>query len=139
MLQKASRYGYLFFASVFLVGILMQVFFIGLSLLGGQPSWEAHELVGHSLSLAILPMLLLAYLGRMDRPVKPLTWLDFGVYVLLILAVTALRGIAPPLAALHPVLAVIMFSITAVLVSQAWQAVRAPERASSSVMEPGAA
>lgn len=128
MVRKVSRYGYLIVAVVFLVGILTQVFFAGLSLLGGQPSWGAHIALGHSLLLAALLLVAFAYLGRMKSRIKPLSWLTLVVYVLLADFVVFLRGSVPLVAALHPVLALVLFTLTAMLVSRAWQAIRSPER-----------
>lgn len=127
MVRNVSRYGYLIAAVVFVLGVLAQVFFVGLSLLGGRPSWGAHIALGHSLLLVALLLVLLAYLGRMERPVKPLTWVNLVVYLLLADFVVFLRGVAPFAAALHPVLALILFAVAAMLVSRAWRAVRSPK------------
>src|SRR5215203_2144829 len=101
---KISRYAYATVASLFVIGILTQVFLIGLSLLGGRPSWQTHIGLGHSLSIFALLMVILAYTGRLPRPLKPLTWLNFGVYILLADVVIFMRGSAPLVAAFHPVL-----------------------------------
>lgn len=127
-MQKASRYGYLVVAVLFMFGIMTQVFFVGLSLLGGRPSWNAHVELGHALGILTLLLVILAYTGRQERPIKPVTWLNLIVYLLLADVVIFLRGSAPLVAALHPVLAVSLFGTTGVLVSQAWRAVRSSER-----------
>lgn len=131
MVQKASRYSYLVLAALFLIGILTQVFFVGLSLLGGRSSWNVHVGLGHGLGLFALLMVILAYTGRMARPVKPLTWLNFVIYILLADVVVFLRGEAPFVAALHPVLAVILFGVAGTLVNLARQTVRLFERSPS--------
>src|SRR5690606_39302478 len=105
VIVRAARYGYLGMATLFLVGIVAQVFFIGLSLLGRRPSWGEHSALGHMLLLPVLFMVILAYLGRMKRPVKSLTWLTFLNYLLLVTAVF-LRWSVPVVAAVEPVLAI---------------------------------
>jgi hypothetical protein len=116
-----SRYAYTVAAWLFVLGILTQVFLIGLSLLGGRPGWQTHVGLGHSLSILVLLMVILAYTGRMPRPVKPLTWLALVTYVLLADVVIFMRGSAPLVAALHPVLAVLLFGIAGFLAIWAWR------------------
>lgn len=121
---KRSRYAYAAAAWLFAVGILTQVFLIGLSLLGGRPSWQTHIGLGHGLAIAPLMMIVFAYIGRLPRPMKPLTWLALVVYVLLADVVTFLREMAPLVAALHPVLAVLLFGVVGFLAVQAWRLLR---------------
>lgn len=126
MVERASRIGYLSLATLLAVGVLTQVFLVGLSLLGGQPSWEAHIGLGHSLSLLVLLMLILAYMGRLPSPIKPLTWITAGVYVLLADVVVFLSDSVPFVAALHPVLAVLLFALAAHVSVRAWRLVNQP-------------
>jgi hypothetical protein len=126
MIERASRTGYLIFAGLFALGVLAQVFLVGLSLLGGRPSWEEHIGLGHSLAGPLLFMLILAYTGRMPRPIKPLTWATFGVYLVLADIVIFMREVAPLAAALHPVLAMVLFALAAHLPVRAWRIVRRP-------------
>jgi hypothetical protein len=121
---KLSRYAYTAVAWLFVVGILTQVFFIGLSLLGRRPSWESHISLGHMLAGAPLLMIILAYVGRLPRPMKPLTWLALVIYILLADVVIFMRQSAPLVAALHPVLAVLLFGVTGFLAIHAWRLVR---------------
>lgn len=121
---KRSRYAYAAAAWLFAAGILTQVFLIGLSLLGGRPSWQTHIGLGHGLAIAPLMMIVFAYIGRLPRPMKPLTWLALVVYVLLADVVTFLREMAPLVAALHPVLAVLLFGVVGFLAVQAWRLLR---------------
>lgn len=121
---SVARYGYAGAAWLFAAGILSQVFLIGLSLLGGQPSWQTHIGLGHGLAIAPLLMIVCAYLGRLPRPMKPLTWLALVVYVLLADVVIFLRGSLPLVAALHPVLAVLLFGVVGFLAVQAWRLLR---------------
>lgn len=121
---KLSHYAYAAVAWLFVAGILTQVFLIGLSLLGGRPSWQTHIGLGHGLAIAPLLMVVLAYAGRLPRPMKPFTWLVLAIYVLLADVVTFMRGSAPIIAALHPVLAVLLFGLAGFLAIRAWRLVR---------------
>ncbi len=127
MRNKLAPTTYLLTACLFCTGILVQVFLVGLSLLGGRPSWDTHIGLGHGLGILALVMLVLAYVGRMPRPIKPLTWLNFGIYFLLADFVIFQRESAPVIAALHPVLAMILFPVAGTLVVLIWLVVRAPQ------------
>ncbi len=121
---KVSRYLYAVTAWLFVIGILTQVFLIGLSLLGGRPSWDVHIGLGHSLSVLALLMVILAYVGQLPQPMKPYTWLNFVIYLLLADVVIFMRNSAPVVAAFHPVLAVLLFGVAGFLAVRAWRLVR---------------
>ncbi len=121
---RLSRYAYAAAAWLFVVGILTQVYLVGLSLLGQQPSWQTHVGLGHGLSIVALLMVALAYTSRLPRPMKPFTWLNLVIYILLADVVIFMRGSAPLVAALHPVLAILLFGIAGFLAMRAWQLVR---------------
>lgn len=129
---------YLMAVCLFLVGILGQVYLAGLGVLGRQPSWDSHTDLGHSLAGATLLMIVCAYAGRLPRPIKPLTWASFVIYALLADIVIFMRDSAPKAAALHPVLAVLLFSVITVAGLRAWQFARMPEPASAATPEPSA-
>src|SRR5436190_8678311 len=59
---RLFRYAYAVAAWLFVVGILTQVFLIGLSLLGGRPSWQAHIGLGHGISIVVVLMIIMAYM-----------------------------------------------------------------------------
>ncbi len=123
---KLSRYAYAAIAWLFVAGILTQVFLIGMSLLGSRASWQTHIGLGHGLAIAPLLMVVLAFTGRLPRPTKPLTWLSLVLYVLLADVVIFMRGSVPLVAALHPVLAVLLFGTVGLLAIRAWQLMREP-------------
>ncbi len=123
---RLSRCAYTAVTWLFIAGILTQVFLIGLSLLGGRPSWQTHIGLGHGLAIAPLFMVVLAYAGRLPRPMKPFTWLVLVIYVLLADVVIFLRGSVPIIAALHPVLAVLLFGVAGYLAIRAWRLMREP-------------
>lgn len=121
---KFSRYLYTAVAWVFVAGILTQVFLIGLTFLGGRPNLQTHAGLGHGLAVAPLLMVVLAYVGRLPRPMKLSTWLALVVYILLADIVIFMRESVPIIAALHPVLAVLLFGAAGYLALRAVQLVR---------------
>jgi heme A synthase len=69
-------------------------------------------------------MLIAAYLGRLPRNMKWLTWLLFGVYVIQADVIIFMRDSIPFVSAFHPVLALVDFALAAILVYQAWTLVQ---------------
>lgn len=130
---RLSRSAYALTTWLFVAGILTQVYLIGLTFLGGRPALQSHVGLGHGLAVAPLLMVVLAYTGRLPRPMKRLTWLALIVYVLLADVVIFLRGSAPIIAALHPVLAVLLFGAVGFLAIRAWQIVRGGNSSAAAV------
>ena len=128
---RFSRYAYVAVAWLFVAGILTQVFLIGLTFLGGRPSLQTHVGLGHGLAITPLLMIILASTGRLPHPMKPFTWLALVLYVLLADIVIFMRGTAPLVAALHPVLAVLLFGVAGFLARRAWRLVREASDTSS--------
>jgi hypothetical protein len=93
----------------------------------GGPSGMMGYHNGYGLLLGPVTLLIIlpAYLGRLPSPVKLFSWLSFAIYFAMLVLANA-RQSAPFAAALHPVLAIILFAITISQVIQAWRAVREP-------------
>jgi len=123
-MERFSRWAYWVAAWVFLGGIVVQVFLAGMVVVAFRMSWANHIGLGHSLSLPLLVMLLTVYLGGFPASTKRLTWLLFAVYVLQADVVIFLRGQAPVIAALHPVLALVDFAMGLALARAAWPLMR---------------
>jgi len=123
-MATTARWAYWVAAWVFLSGIVVQVFLAGMVVVAFRMSWANHIGLGHSLSLPLLVMLLTVYLGRFPASTKRLTWLLFAVYVLQADVVIFLRGQAPVIAALHPVLALVDFAMGLALARAAWTLIR---------------
>lgn len=109
--MKTSRIAYAIFAWLFVAGVLVQVFFAGMTVVAGRMGWDNHIGLGHTLALPLILMLVTAYLGKLPGRMKRLTWLLFGVYVLQVGVLILLRASVPVLAALHPVLALVDFAL----------------------------
>jgi hypothetical protein len=110
----AARYAYLVLAWAFVVGVVIQVFFIGLGLFAGSRNIELHVTLGWILHLAPLLILAAAALARAGRRrILEAAALAAVVFVVPILAL--LRDDAPVFAALHPVGAIFAFWLAIVV------------------------
>lgn len=114
-----ARAGYVVFAWLFVLGVVAQVLWVGLSLFGRMPMWDLHRDLGHMVGVALLPMLILMYVGRLPRPLKNQTWLLFVLYIVQAEVFAVIRAALPLPAALHPVFALVLF----------WMAVTVAQRA----------
>ena len=117
---KISRFIYMAAAWLFLVGVVMQVFLAGMTVVAQRMGWNNHTSLGHFLAAPLLVMLVSQYPGRFPGSVKRLTWLLFGVYVLQADVIIFLRSQAPVISAFHPVLALVDFALGLALARAAW-------------------
>jgi hypothetical protein len=122
--MKASRIAYLIFAWLFVAGVVVQVFFAGMTVVAGRMGWDNHIGLGHALAVPLLLMLITAYPGKLPGRMKRLTWLLFAVYILQADVLIFLRASAPVLAALHPVLALVDIVLGVALAQRATALVR---------------
>lgn len=132
---RASRLLYLVLAWLFLAGMVLQVFLIGLGLFGDPAYRGAHAVFGWLLHLAPLVVLLFAALSRAGR--RHWQWaLALALVVFLVPIFVSLRGTSPVLAALHPVSAVLAFAIAVVVAFNSLRAWRAPLPGTTSLESP---
>ncbi len=134
--MKVSRTLYTLFAWLFVAGVMTQVFFAGMAVVARQWPWTNHTNLGHFLALPLLVMLVTVYLGKMPGRMKRLTWLLFVVYVLQADVLIFMRAVAPPLSALHPVLALVDFALGFMLARQATSLVRSVETQPAPQLQP---
>ena len=128
-LVRSLRIAYLVVAWLFVVGILGQVFLVGLALLDAQPTWPMHIEFGHELVALPLLLVVLSFVGRLPRAAKGLTALLFVVAVMQAEVFAAVRNAVPLLAALHPVLALVLFALAVTVAFRAWAFVWEPHQA----------
>lgn len=105
---RAARYAYVALAWAFLVGLVVQVFFIGLGLFGSSDWTEVH--VGFGWLLHLVPILVLgaAALARAGRR-RILYAAALAAVTFVIPIVVLFRADAPFVAALHPIGALLAF------------------------------
>jgi hypothetical protein len=104
-------------SSLFVAGVLVQVFFAGLGAFGADWGW--HVTFVHLLEPLPLLMIPLALVGRLSWGLR---LLPFGLVVLIGLQY-ALANVAVPAAALHPVNALLLFLVSLFIARRAWAAV----------------
>ena len=123
--MKLSRITYMVMAWLFLFGVVVQVFFAGMTVVARQWSWDNHAGLGHMLAGPLLFMLVTAYLGQLPGSLKRLTWLLFLIYIIQADVVIFLRDSLPVVSALHPVLALVDFTLGFLLAWRVTALVRA--------------
>lgn len=114
-----ARYGHVVLASLFLAAVVVQFFLAGMALFAGQ-SWHAHVDTGYFAGLAILALPLLALAAR-------LSLLDLFLAVSLALAAwiqILLPQTTPWAAAFHPLWALVVLGLAALVVRRALSAPR---------------
>ena len=122
---RAARAAYLVLAWMFLVGVVLQVFFIGLGLFAGSENVALHVNLGWILHLAPILVLLAAAASRAGRR-RILEALALAAVVFVVPILATLRADLPVLAALHPVGALLAFWLAIVVVRGA-SSLRPPE------------
>ena len=129
-----ARTAYWVIAWLFVAALLAQVYLIGLAFLAAQPTLEPHVGLGHTLGILLLPLLVLTYVARHPRPLKYRTWLLLGVYIMQAEVFAVIRSSVPVVAALHPVLALVLFwlAVTVAVRSRAYVGRRVPSQATAS-------
>ena len=118
---------WLFVAGIclYLAAVLFQVFLAGMALFGTERDFEAHRNLGYLIHLSPIPLVLVAAAARVGQRLLLWTAALFvvqGIQPLL----PMLRGDVPWAAALHPVLALVVFWLGLTIGLQAWRLVREP-------------
>lgn len=113
-MQAASRVLYAVLAWAFVIGLLVQVFLIGIGLFADPKIIELHRNFGWILHLFPLLILLFVFLSGGGR----FYWgwaLTLALVVFVVPLLASARESAPYVAALHPVLAVVSFAIAVIV------------------------
>lgn len=104
----AARYAYLISAWAFVVGVVVQVFLIGLGLFGEPDAVGLHVNFGWILHLFPALIVIAAAVARVGRRLI-LQAVVLAAIVFVLPLLPSLRGSAPVVAAFHPVLALLAF------------------------------
>lgn len=127
---SGARYLYLALVWGYLAAILVQVFLAGTGLFGDDRDFAAHQSLGWILHLVPVLLLIVAFVARVGS-----TTLRWTAALLVVQAVQPLlpmlRNDYPWAAALHPVLALVIFWLALTIGLRAWQLVRQPGPASA--------
>ncbi len=118
---------WLFVAGIclYLAAVLVQVFLAGMALFGTEQDFETHRNLGYLIHLSPIPLVVVAAVARVGRRLLLWTAALFvvqGIQPLL----PMLRTDLPWAAALHPVLALVVFWLGTNIGLQAWRLVHEP-------------
>jgi hypothetical protein len=134
-LRTAARTGLAIVAASFSVLLIVQVFLAGLGVFDSPSAFATHRDFGYAISLLILPMLILAFVGRVPKGVVGLTGV-IAVQMILQSAFVAMRTTNPAVAALHPVNGVLMLIFTLAVARWAWSIRHEPAAVPSTTAAP---
>lgn len=122
---SGARWLFLAMVVLYLAAVLYQVFLAGIALFDAEGDFETHRYFGYLIHLSPIPLILVAAVARVGRRLLLWTAALFvvqGIQPLLPL----LRADLPWAAALHPVLALVVFWLGLTIGLQAWRLVRQP-------------
>jgi hypothetical protein len=105
-----------------IIGVALQFFFVGMTVVARQMDWEAHTAVGHILFLPILIMAITVFVAKGSRELKRRTLILLVIYLIQADFIIFLRDSTsvPALivAAFHPVLALGIATLSATLLRE---------------------
>jgi len=123
---RGARFVYVALTWAFLIGILLQVYFIGLGLFSSSDFLELHATFGWLLHLVPPFILLAAALARAGRS-RILQATGLAVLFFFVPILAAIRADAPLTAAFHPVAAVLAFGLAIVVARGATRLLRSTD------------
>jgi hypothetical protein len=127
-MRRFFRYAFLSIAGIFLAAVVVQVFFAGLMLFGQEGGAELHANTGYILGTGGALFLVVPALARAGTRAivlgAILAVVTYGQPFL-----TFARETSPPIAALHPVNALLIFTLSLVLSREALRLVRTERQA----------
>lgn len=122
---SGARWLFLALVWLYLAGVLYQVFLAGSALFGPDRSFETHIGLGYLLHLVPVLLIVVALIARVGSPLIRWTLALLVVqFIQPLLPMT--RGDLPWAAALHPVLALVVFWLGITIGLEAWRLVRPP-------------
>jgi hypothetical protein len=124
-MMSGARWLFLVMVWGYVAVVLYQVFLAGMGLFGAERDFELHRNLGYLIHLSPIPLILVAVVAKVGS--RLLTWTAAlfvvqGIQPLLPL----LRADLPWAAALHPVLALVVFWLGLTIGLQAWRLVQQP-------------
>ena len=122
---SGARWLFLAMVWLYLAGVLYQVFLAGIALFGPDRSFETHIGLGYLLHLVPILLIVVALVARVGS--RLIQWTVALLVVQFIQPLLPMaRGDLPWAAALHPVLALVIFWLGITIGLRAWRLVREP-------------
>ncbi|HEX7057075.1 MAG TPA: DUF6220 domain-containing protein [Bacilli bacterium] len=105
---KTVRIIFCVLAILFGICVLIQVFLAGLAIFYGPDNWSRHTSFIHLFEYLPILMFILSFFGRIKGAAR---WLSFGLILLIMVQYATVKGLPEVgyLAALHPVVALLIF------------------------------
>jgi hypothetical protein len=113
--RQAARAAFVVVAWLFVACSIIQVFLAGLGVFAGAQNFATHRDFGYLFGLLTIVLIALALVGRMPRRFVGLTVLLLVLFALQSVFIVAWRSGAPAVAALHPVNALLIVGLSAML------------------------
>jgi len=113
-MQQIMAQSHQWVARIFLAGVLLEFYLAGAAIFGAGLSFGPHRMLGSGLAILVLLLFVLALVGRLGRKLIGFSLL-LVVLTIVQVALPSLRGTVPWLAALHPVNALALMGISALL------------------------
>ncbi|MBD2871394.1 DUF6220 domain-containing protein [Paenibacillus arenilitoris] len=125
---RLARIAYVAFAWLFTASIAVQVLIAGMALFVDSDSWASHASFARYFSFLPLLMALLAWIARMPKKV---IWRSIGLFGMILgMFITAiLSSRIGALSALHPVIALLLFWGSTVILRSSSKSVKSPASA----------
>jgi hypothetical protein len=124
-MKTYARMAYFGVAWLIVAMILGQAFVAGRALFAGT-DWSTHRDLGHTIVLLPTVLLVVAAVGQLPRSVIRLAAILFGLVVVQAEVFAAIRHQMPGVAALHPVLALLVFTTSLAVAWNARSVIRVP-------------
>jgi hypothetical protein len=124
-MMSGARWLFLVMVWGYVAVVLYQVFLAGMGVFGAERDFELHRNLGYLIHLSPIPLILVAVVAKVGS--RLLTW-TAALFVVQAIQplLPLLREDLPWAAALHPVLALVVFWLGLTIGLQAWRLVREP-------------
>lgn len=112
---QLGRYGYLVLAVFFVICVLMQIYIAGMAVFIDPANWSLHTTFVHAFEPMLIVLLVLAFIGRLSRSLKVA---PIGLFLLIGIQYATAEMYGSLVAAIHPVNAVVIVLVSALIVKQ---------------------
>ncbi|WP_243300179.1 DUF6220 domain-containing protein [Bacillus litorisediminis] len=120
-MEKSGRFlfwskAFFYVAGLFVVSVAVQVFLAGFAIFIDPVKWQTHVIFVRVIEFLPIIMLAISFMGKLPTILR---WLSLGLFALIMLMYATAH--IPNAGAFHPVIALIMFWLSTVVVQKAWQ------------------